>query len=431
MSVYLGLGSNLGDRRNHLDHALGRLTTLGLRDLRGSPVVESPAWLPDLAPSAWNRPFLNAVCRAEFDGDAKQLRKVCKAVEEEFDRDEASRWAPRAIDIDLIAVGESVTDIDGRRIPPEGLLKRSFVLTPLAYMEPGLVLPGGGALTALEHLLDAESTIPLWMGIINVTPDSFSDGGEYQRWEQISERINEMVAAGVHIIDIGAESTRPGATPITPAVEWQRLEPVLRALDEKFKGKVLRPLVSVDTRHAEVAAKALQFSVDIINDVSGLSSDAMMSLAADSDACWVAMHHLSVPAELDLTIDADTHVGDAVEAWLVKAATRWDARGIDRSRVIFDPGIGFGKSSIQSLRLMRNVQRFREHGFRVLVGHSRKSFMRAFSDPDPHERDLQTIASSLQLCQQGVDILRVHDVAGHARAYLAWAHLNVGQADST
>jgi dihydropteroate synthase len=223
---------------------------------------------------------------------------------------------------------------------------------------------------------------------------------------------------------VGAESTRPGATEVSPDLEWARLAPVLERLRERLGNDPLRPLLSVDTRHPRVAERALSLGADLINDVSGLSSDAMLALARESRKPWVAMHHLSVPADAALTLPEDRDPCDEVEAWLLRQLERWDRAGLDLGQIIFDPGIGFGKSSLQSLELLRHAGRFRRHGLRVLVGHSRKSFLKDFGGVPPSGRDLETIGASLSLCAKGVDILRVHDVSGHRRAYLAWAHLD-------
>ena len=229
--------------------------------------------------------------------------------------------------------------------------------------------------------------------------------------------------AGVHIIDVGGESTRPGATPVDPEVEWARVAPVLERLVERFSGERPRPLLSLDTRHAEVAAKGLEMGVDIINDVSGLTSPGMLVLARDADCDWIAMHHVTIPADPRTTLPDDEDPFDAVEAWLLERMESWEAGGLNLERIIFDPGIGFGKNRLQSLRLLRRAGEFRRHGLRVLVGHSRKSFMKSFAGEDEGGRDLATIGASLHLCAQGVDIIRVHDVPAHVAAYRGWSHL--------
>ncbi len=423
MSVYLGLGSNLGDRRDHLRRALQQLGESGVVLRRVSPVVESPALLPPDAPSDWNRPYLNLVVECEVGASPEQLRGWIKRIEQQMGRDNGSRWSPRPIDIDILLWGTERIATAELTIPHPDLTRRSFVLTPLLALEPRLTVPGLGERTVLDYSQALNHAIPLWMGIVNITPDSFSDGGEFTSWERIAPHVDAVVQAGAQLIDIGAESTRPGATPLSAAQEWTRLEPVLVRLLERYRYDPLRPWLSVDTYHPEVARQALDLGVDVINDVSGLTSPAMRELAQSSAAQWVAMHHVSIPASKTQTLPADCDPVATVEQWLVQHLEDWDKAGLNLGRIIFDPGIGFGKDALQSLQLLRHIGRLRQHGLRVLVGHSRKSFMHSFAAADKTARDLTTVGASLKLCAQGVDILRVHNIPMHLTAYRGWAHL--------
>ena len=423
MQVFLGLGSNLGDRRDYLSRAIDALESKGVGIRRVSPVVESPALLPDSAPSDWNRPFLNLVLECSAACSPEQLRLWIDDIQSAFGRVNSSHWSPRPIDIDILLWGRESVETERLTIPHRDLTRRSFVLAPLTAIAPRLTVPGGGDRTMLEHSIALGHHIPLWMGIVNVTPDSFSDGGRYTDWPRIEPHVEAMVEAGGHIIDVGGESTRPGATPVDPEVEWSRIAPVLDRLVERFSEERPRPLLSLDTRHAEVAARGLEMGVDIINDVSGLTSPDMLVLARDADCDWIAMHHVTIPADPQTTLPDDEDPFDSVEAWLLERMEAWDAGGLNLGRIIFDPGIGFGKNRLQSLRLLRRAGEFRRHGLRVLVGHSRKSFMKSFAGEDEGARDLATIGASLHLCAQGVDIIRVHDVPAHVAAYRGWSHL--------
>ena len=423
IDLYLGLGSNLGDRRAHLAAALERLPGRGIRLVRASPVVESPAMLPDDAPVEWNQPFLNlaAHCRTEL-APAEALDGL-KAIEREIGRVERGRWAPRPIDLDILLYGRETISDDRLRVPHPGLTERAFVLTPLAALAPRLTVPGLGARTVLEHARAGRHHLPLWMGIVNLTPDSFSDGGEIGDDASAEARVVELVAAGAELIDLGAESTRPGAAPLTAAEEWARLEPALGRLVDLYRGSVLRPRISVDTYHAQTAERALALGADIINDVGGLTEPAMIELAGASGAELVAMHNLGLPADKTRVLPLDQDPTAAVERWLEQRIGAWQRAGLDLARIVFDPGIGFGKNALQSLKLLRNVERLQRFGLRLLVGHSRKSFMHHVAAASRAERDLFTVGASLNLCRAGVDILRVHDVAAHVAAYRGWSHV--------
>ena len=424
IDVYLGLGSNLGDRREHLARALDGLRAHGVQVARVSPVVESPAMLLDDAPVDWNRPFLNIVAHGRTDSSPTQVLDGLKAIERELGRVDRGRWAPRPMDLDLLLYGRETLATDRLRVPHPGIAERAFVLTPLAALAPRLTIPGLGSRTVLQHARAGHRHLPLWMGIVNLTPDSFSDGGELADGASAEARVADLAAAGAELIDLGAESTRPGASPLSADEEWARLEPALGRLVDRYRGDLLRPRFSIDTYHVETAKRALSLGADIVNDVSGLTTPAMIELAAKSGAEFVAMHNLGVPADKARVLPADQDPTAAVERWLEQRVVEWERAGIDLARVVFDPGIGFGKNALQSLRLMRNVERFQRFDLRVLVGHSRKSFMQQVAAASREDRDLFTVGASLSLCRAGVDVLRVHNVAAHTAAYRGWAHVD-------
>jgi 2-amino-4-hydroxy-6-hydroxymethyldihydropteridine diphosphokinase/dihydropteroate synthase len=150
----------------------------------------------------------------------------------------------------------------------------------------------------------------------------------------------------------------------------------------------------------------------------------MLELAATSGATFVAMHNLGLPADKARTLPADQDPTAAVERWVEERSAKWERAGLDLARIVIDPGIGFGKNAPQSLRILRDIERLHRFGLRLLVGHSRKSFMHQVAAADRLDRDLFTVGASLRLCAAGVDILRVHNVEAHAAAYRGWAHVN-------
>jgi 2-amino-4-hydroxy-6-hydroxymethyldihydropteridine diphosphokinase/dihydropteroate synthase len=424
MDVYLGLGSNLGDRRASLARALTLLPAHGVQVVRTSPLVESPAMLPDDAPADWNQPFLNLVAQCRTSASPDEVLAALKHIEQALGRVDRGRWAPRPIDLDILLWGRETLATDKLRVPHPGITQRAFVLTPLAMLAPRLTIPGCGPRTVLEHARAGGHHLPIWMGIVNLTPDSFSDGGELADDARVGAHVASLLAAGAEYVDLGAESTRPGAAPLAPDQEWARLEPALGPLLERYGRGPLRPRFSIDTYHAETARRALALGVDAINDVSGLTSPAMLELAATGTADWVAMHNLGIPADKARILPLDEDPTDAIERWLDERLRAWERAGLDLERVVFDPGVGFGKNALQSLRVLRNVRRFHRFGLRLLVGHSRKSFMHHVAAADRNDRDLFTVGASLALCAQGVDILRVHNVAAHTAAYRGWAHVS-------
>jgi dihydropteroate synthase len=246
------------------------------------------------------------------------------------------------------------------------------------------------------------------MGILNVTPDSFHDGGEYNRLDAAVDRAEEMAANGADIVDIGGESTRPGADPVSVTEEIARVEPVIEAVAD------LDVPVSVDTRKAPVAEAALAAGADIVNDVSGLSDPEMRFVVADHDAALVLMHSLSAPVDPDRSVTYDDVVEDVL-AELSEQVLHAERAGIDRDRIVVDPGCGFGKSAAESLELLDRLGEFRALGCPVMVGHSRKSMFGA-TGTESGERLPPTVAATAMAAERGADVVRVHDVAENAAA---------------
>jgi len=248
------------------------------------------------------------------------------------------------------------------------------------------------------------------VGIVNVTPDSFSDGGNTMEVADALSAIDRMIVEGASVIDIGAESTRPGATPVLPSEEWMRLEPVLTEL-ERFSGANVE--FSVDTRHPPTAKKALLCGVHWINDVSGLAHADMLSVIARGNTNIVCMHSLGVPADPQKTLPANEDVMATLFAWIEERIRLLNGAGVDVSRIIFDPGIGFGKTPQQSMQIIRDIRAFHVLGIKLMVGHSRKSFLGLPKDATTEQRDAATLAISKYLISQDVHYLRVHNVAAH------------------
>ncbi|MFB6117226.1 dihydropteroate synthase [Halosegnis sp.] len=246
------------------------------------------------------------------------------------------------------------------------------------------------------------------MGILNVTPDSFHDGGEYDNREAAVARAKELVAEGADIVDVGGESTRPGADPVPIEEEIDRVRPVVEALTS------LDVQISVDTRKAAVARAALEAGADIINDVSGLEDPEMPFVVAEYDATLVLMHSIDTPVDPSNDPEYDDPVDDIREN-LSERLLAAERAGLDRSQIIVDPGIGFGKTARESFELLGRVGEFRALGCPVLVGHSRKSMFANIAETSD-ERLPPTLAATALAAEQGADVVRVHDVAENAAA---------------
>lgn len=255
------------------------------------------------------------------------------------------------------------------------------------------------------------TALPCIIGILNITPDSFSDGGAYATPEAALKQAETLVENGAGGIDIGAESTRPGATLLSAEEEWARLAPVLAPIRKAFPDIIL----SIDTRHANTAKRAADAGADWINDVAGARDSALLSAIAPLQVNYVLMHSISVPPQKDAVLQGADPIPEII-AWAEARLALLQACGIGRKRVVFDPGLGFGKNVPQSFCLMRGISRLNTLALPLFIGHSRKSFMKREGELHPQERDFETHLLSFFLTAQGVQYLRVHDVAGAKRA---------------
>lgn len=250
----------------------------------------------------------------------------------------------------------------------------------------------------------------LVMGVLNVTPDSFSDGGRYLDPEAAIARGRELLAQGADLLDLGAESTRPGAAEVPADEQLRRLEPVVAALVRE-PGVVL----SVDTRSAAVAARALEWGVHVVNDVSALGDPAMAGVVAPGGAGLVLMHMRGTPATMQTDLRYDDVVAE-VGAHLKRRMAVAAAAGIDAERIALDPGIGFGKSAAQSLRLLARGDDLAALGRPLLVGASRKSFLARLLGDAPADRRLEaSLAAAALAVFLGARVVRAHDVAETVR----------------
>ncbi|MGI0053852.1 MAG: dihydropteroate synthase, partial [Thermoplasmata archaeon] len=249
------------------------------------------------------------------------------------------------------------------------------------------------------------------MGVVNVTPDSFSDGGRFLEPDRAVAQALALAAEGAELLDVGAESTRPGALEVTVEEEWRRIHPVLASL----RGRTETP-ISIDTRHAEVARRALAEGADLVNDVSGLRDPEMRRLLARTGAPAIVMHLRGEPA----TMQQDTEYPDLrgeVYGALADSVARAESDGIDPARLLIDPGLGFGKTGAQSLELLGHVGELRSLGLPVVIGVSRKSFLGAATGGAPVTDRLEAgIAASVLAATARVAYVRTHDVLPTVRA---------------
>jgi dihydropteroate synthase len=258
------------------------------------------------------------------------------------------------------------------------------------------------------------------VGILNITPDSFFDGGKYNEQKNALKQLEILLIDGADVIDVGAESTRPGAEAISAEEELARLQGILLSIIlavQKFNQKNHKKVeISLDSRHSEVVAVALGWGIDIINDVSGFEDLRMVELAVQSGKKIVVMHNLGVPAAKNKIIDENLDVVEVLVDWMKNKLEQLQKAGVKKEQIIFDIGIGFGKNAAQSIKLLQEIDRLRVLDLPLYVGHSNKSFLDELHELGPincnqtMNRREKSILVSRYLMQKNIEYLRVHNV---------------------
>jgi len=266
-----------------------------------------------------------------------------------------------------------------------------------------------------SHSLELGS-FPLLMGIVNVTPDSFSDGGRFLAQEAAVEHALQLAEDGADILDVGGESTRPGSSAVPVAEELRRVTEVISKLRPQTDH-----LISIDTTKAEVARQAIAAGADIVNDISGLTFDPeLIDVCAESNCGVICMHIQGTPRTMQ-NRPSYGNVVTEVTRFLADRLVHLESRGIAGTRIVTDPGIGFGKTAQHNVELLSNIAQLRSLGRPVLIGHSRKRFLAKVLGRNVDERLAGTIGVAIAAAGQSADIIRVHDVKQTKDALLAWS----------
>ncbi|HJD67110.1 MAG TPA: dihydropteroate synthase [Rickettsia endosymbiont of Bembidion lapponicum] len=430
--IYISIGSNLGNRLLNIKKALNLLKNHGFVLIKQSIIFETQAILPSNANSSWDKPYFNMVVQGTTALLPNALLTVLKKIEQQIGRKENyDKWCPRVIDLDILLWDSYHLDLPDLKIPHSQLLNRPFLIHLIAslsiecrYICPNNNLYNDKTFAEIAHLIENQGVIrslilnPQFVGILNITPDSFSDGGLSFHKEDAVKNFVHLMDAGSSMIDLGAQSTRPSAFMISEDEEYTRLDSVL----EELKGVIEKTeaLISIDSFSPEVIKRILKkYPVHCINLVKTNLDNDTLRLIADYNCKIVIMHSLTVPPQKQQCLDFDKSPIISLNIWAEQEIAKLEKCGFDRKDIIFDPGIGFGKSVYQNLHILQNIQEFKKLECEILVGHSRKSYISTFYNSIAKERDLETIAISKYLAENGVNYLRVHNVEDHQRFFAA------------
>ncbi|XP_068494235.1 folate synthesis bifunctional protein, mitochondrial-like [Phaseolus vulgaris] len=444
--IVIALGSNVGDRLHNFKEALKLMKNSGINITRHACLYETaPAYVTD------QPRFINSAVRAVTKLGPHELLSTLKRIEKDLGRTDGIRYGPRPIDLDILFYGKYKVRSDILTVPHERIWERPFVMAPLMDLLGSAIdndtvaawhsFSGhSGGLSGLWEDLGSETligeegmyrVIPVanglldWskrtsvMGILNVTPDSFSDGGNFLSVESAVSQVRLMISEGADMIDIGAQSTRPMASRISVEEELGRLIPILEAVVSmpEVEGK----LISVDTFYSEVALEAVSNGAHLINDVSAGQLDSnMFKVMADLDVPYVAMHMRGDPSTMQNSENLKyDNVCKEISSELYSRVREAEMSGIPAWRIITDPGIGFSKKTEHNLEILLGLPDIRkEIGTRslsishapMLIGPSRKRFLGEICPRPAAERDPATIASVTAGVLGGANIVRVHNV---------------------
>ena len=415
--VALGIGSNLGRPIENLRRALSELKKNShFKVLKVSRLYESDAQLPENSDPDWQRHFLNAavLCECSLDLSAEAILFEIKGIEKKMGRLESLIWAPRLIDIDVLYWNQGHYQSKNIHVPHARLQERPFALLPLMDVwpeKPDLKMPAWVEAWVSPKPFNTVCSLryfwPEFVGILNVTADSFSDGGKYLSVDGLRAQAQLLITAGASIIDVGAESTRPGAKPISAEAEFSGLDRALTAINDLG----LEVLISVDCRNAAVAERIVDsHKVDFLNDVSGFSTPGMKSLLNASKKKAFVMHSLGIPPRAELTLNVGSNPCAQLTEWWQERLGELSELGIEKEKIYFDPGIGFGKTKLQNHYILTHLAELSAISNGIMLGYSRKSFLSLFSDRRAADRDLETAVITQKINLAYVQFLRVHDI---------------------
>ncbi len=408
---FLSIGSNVGEKIKNLDNAIEKIQNIGCKIIKIAPYYKTAPLLPKNADKSYNKPFYNTVIEIETHIEPIKMLQAIKQIETEMGRPKKHpHWSPRIIDIDILYYKhkQNVISIKTKEltIPHKEIFNRAFVLDPLAQISPNLMINGKNVLVESKKHKQHQGAI---MAIVNINNDSFSGDGITKPYD-VEKKIKSLVKKRVAFIDIGAESTKPNAKPISSKEEINRLKKAnVFNIIKKYKTNGVK--FSIDTYHPETAEFAIKNGFDLINDVNGFKDkdEKMWTLMQKYPNIMAIIVHSIVPnGNKKNVFNKNINIINLLNKWINDTEKKLQHYKINKNRIIIDYGIGFGKTAEQDLFIINNFNKINNKNFLVLIGHSKKSFLKLLNCNNFDERKKITKKISNKLIKNGVNLLRIH-----------------------
>lgn len=414
--IFISLGSNIGNRLDNLWRAVHLIKQNCLHEVHHSIILETEAIVPKQAPSSWHKPFLNMIIGGRTALSPTELLHHLKSVEREMGRPaEYERWAPRVIDLDILLYNNLSIETSDLIIPHPELNNRHFLKHLLALMQ---IKPWSSEHNITHSFIKSYVLEPRLVGVINLTTDSFSDGGKFYDVENAVQQVLQLEQEGASFIELGAQSTRPHATIQSVESEHAKLDEVLSHVMPIASDKKLK--ISIDSFHPSIVLNMIKkYNVHLINDVSGQFDNDSLKMINDSGCQFCLMHSLTIPPNRNHVIPTHIEPTEYLLEWGKRILKKLEQLGFSINDIILDPGIGFGKTPYQNIHILKNIEKLKTLGCKIMLGHSRKSYIQTFyKEAHAYQRDIETLAVSLAIGKK-IDFLRVHNVKDHMRAMVA------------
>ena len=360
--IYISVGSNLGNRLNNIRTSLELIKSFNILTLiKHSIVLETTAIVEESAPNEFNIPYLNMIISGKTNLSPEDLLQKLKEIELIMGRVQSNqKWAPRIIDLDILLFNDLVLDTKNLKIPHSELKNRPFFQNLLSLMGDVSTIYNNQELKNLTNSFTKSFVLnPAFVGVVNLTKDSFSDGGKFDYADDAVKQITKLISDGASVIELGAQSTRPNAEIVGEAEEYNKLNEVLVNIYDLIKEKNIQ--ISIDSFWSSVVLKLIrqQHKISIVNDVRGEFDDMTLVEISENNCKFCIMHSLTAPVNPEIIISQEANPIEVIQKWGRGVLDKLYKIGFSEKDVIIDPGIGFGKSAYQNIKILKEIEKLK------------------------------------------------------------------------